>query len=102
MWPLGPVVFKSFWSGALVDAAMGRLIGFMGDHPFGVLQMQHATLSGGFFRGNDIFQELAQLAVIRHIAAKNQPAVFVDDEQRVGPNTVGTVNAAIEVIDEDR
>src|SRR5688572_24412721 len=71
LWALGPVVFEGSLSGALVDAAVRRLISFMGDHAFGVLQMQHATLGSGFFRCDDIFQELAQLGGIGHVAAED-------------------------------
>ena len=100
--PLGPVVFESFRPGALVDAPMGRLIGFVRHHPLGVLQVHHSPSGDGLFRGDHIFKELAQLPVIRHVAAKNQPAVFVNHEQRVGPNAISAVNPAIEMIDEDR
>ena len=100
--PLRPVVFEGFRPGALVDAPVGRLVGFVRHHPLGVLQVRHLARRRGSFRREHIFQELAQLAVVRHVAAKNQPAVFVNDEQRVGPNPVGAVNPAIEMIDDDR
>ncbi len=40
--------------------------------------------------------------VICHVAAENQSAVLVNHEQRVGPNPVGAMNPAIEMIDDDR
>jgi hypothetical protein len=59
---------------------MGRLIGFVRYHPLRVLQVQHSASGDGSFGGDQIFQKLAQLTVIRHIAAKNQPAVFMNHE----------------------
>src|SRR4029078_8187343 len=46
--------------------------------------------------------KIAQLAVVRHVAAKNHTDVFVNDEECVRPNTVGAMNSPIEVIDKDR
>ena len=56
--PLGPVVFERFRPGALVDAPMGRLIGFMRHHPLGVLQMHHPPGGDGLFRRDNIFAEI--------------------------------------------
>ena len=78
--PLGPIVFERLRSGALVNAPVGRLVGFVRYHPLGVLQVHHPPGGDGSFRGNYIFEELAQLPVIRHVAAKNQSAVLVNHE----------------------
>ena len=39
--------------------------------------------------------------MVGHVAAKDEPAIFVDDEKSVGPNPVGAMNSAIELIDKD-
>lgn len=100
--PFRPVVFEGFGTGALVDAPMCCLIGYVRQHAFGILQVRHLSFRRGFSRREQIVQKLAQLAIAGYVAAKDQSSVLVDDEQRVGPGSVCAMNPAVEMIDENR
>ena len=66
-----PVIFKGFRAGALVDASMRRLVGFMEHDSLRILQVKHVSFRGRVFRDHQVIQKLPQLAMIRHVAAKN-------------------------------
>src|SRR4026208_2410788 len=61
--------------------------------------MGYPSVCGGFLRREQAVDKFAQLMAARHITAENQSAVFVNDKQRIGPNTVGAMNPAVEMID---
>ena len=100
--PLRPVVFERLGTSALVNPPVCRLVSFMENDPLGILQVQHASLGCRVVCRHQIFQDLAELAVVRHVAAKDQTAIFVNDEERIGPSPVATVDLAIQAVDQDR
>ena len=63
--------------------------------------MQHFAFGDSFFRRQQVVQKLAQLAVVGHVAAENEPAVYVNDKKRIGPSAISTVDSTIEMIDDD-
>ena len=99
---LRPVVFEGLGTSALVNSPVCRLVGFMQNDSLRILQVQHASLGCRAVRRHQVFQKLSQLAMVRHVAAKDKAAIFVNDEERVGPSPVATVDFAIQAVDQDR
>ena len=81
---------------------MGHLVGLMQNDPLRILQVQHALFSRRPFGYHQVIQKLSKLTVIGHVAAKDKPAIFMNDEKGVGPGAVAAVNFAVEAVNEDR
>lgn len=93
--PLRPVIFEGLGTGALVNSPVRLLVGLMQNESLGILQVQHAPFGCRLVRCHQVIQKLAQLRVICHVAAKDKSAVFMDNEESVGPSPVTPMNLAI-------
>jgi hypothetical protein len=80
---------------------MGGLVGFVEDDALGILQVQDASLGRRLFGCDQIFEKLSQLAMVGHIAAKDEPAIFMDDEESVGPGAVAAVDFTVEAVNDN-
>src|SRR5215510_5717210 len=70
---------------ALIYPAVRRLVSLMRNDSLRILQVHHASLGCRLVRCHQVIQKLTQLSVIRHVATKDQAAIFVNHEERVGP-----------------
>ena len=54
---LGPVIFERLLPGALINAPVHRLIGFVSQHALGILQVRHFPFRPRSFPGEQILEK---------------------------------------------
>src|SRR5262245_40532524 len=97
-----PVLLESLGAGALVDSPMCRLVGLVRNHSLRILQVQHASLGCRVIRCKQVFQKLSELAMVRHVAAKDEAAIFMDNKDGIGPSPVTPMNFTVQAVDDNR